>query len=148
MIRKAMAVAGLVAGLTATAAPAYALDCRNVDRHVSAEQTAFAATGTPILNFPIGYDPTTGKYVIWDVMPEFQGNWYLLAIREGTDPTQPGDTLVTAWWGFIPPGTVPGLPGSNGNYTNGQVDDLLGMAACAEARQAIHGIQSQACAGS
>ncbi len=37
------------------------------------------------------------------------------------------------------------MPGSNGNYTNGRVDDLLGMAACPVARQDIHGIQSADC---
>jgi hypothetical protein len=76
----------------------------------------------------------------------FQGNWYVLAISEGgPEPEGAGVTTLAVYWGFVPPGSVPGLPGSNGNYTNGKVDDLLGMAACPEVRQVVHGIQSGAC---
>jgi len=54
-------------------------------------------------------------------------------------------------WGFAPPGaadsTALGLPGANGNYTNGQTSSLLGMSNnCPPgnntSRQTTNGIQS------
>lgn len=60
-------------------------------------------------------------------------------------------------WGFAPPGgpdsVAINLPGANGNYTNGKVDDLLGVAAqnspalCANPNQTTgaHGIVTGAC---
>ena len=54
-------------------------------------------------------------------------------------------------WGFATPGTADsqGLPGQNGNYTNGQTISLLGNSAVCDgggnaqnARQTSHGIQS------
>jgi hypothetical protein len=54
-------------------------------------------------------------------------------------------------WGFAPPGADDsvgmGLPGANGNYTNGQTSSLLGMSNnCPPGnntnRQTTHGIQS------
>ena len=145
-VRKAAtALAVITTGVLGLALPASALDCHNVSRNVSATDEALAMSATPFLSFPIGVDPANHQPVFWNVMPEFKGNWYLLAITEG-GPEPTGTTLVV-WWGFVPPGTAPGLPGSNGNYTNGQVDDLLGMAACPTARQVVHGIQSGACGG-
>lgn len=143
MVRR-LVVALIAAGaMVAVATPALALDCHNISRNVSPAEQALATTQTPALAFPIGVDPSTNQTVFWNVMPLFKGNWYLLALTEGAP--EPAGTTVDIWWGFIPPGTVPGFPGSNGNYTNGSVDDLLGMAACPVARQDIHGIQSGAC---
>jgi hypothetical protein len=121
------------------------LDCHNTSRDVSPDEQTFATTATPILSFPIGVDPSTQQMIFWNVMPDLKGNWYLLALTEGA-PAPVGANVVT-WWGFIPPGTVPNAPGANGNYANGRVDDLLGLAACPMARQTIHGIQSGACGG-
>ena len=54
-------------------------------------------------------------------------------------------------WGFATPGTddAAGLPGQNGNYTNGQTISLLGVSAVCDGggnvqnvRQSSHGIQS------
>jgi hypothetical protein len=67
--------------------------------------------------------------------PVTDGNWVWL-----------GDV-----WGKAPPGTADsvqfGLPGANGNYTNGQTSSLLGMSNnCPPgnnpARQTSHGIQT------
>ncbi|WP_120520008.1 hypothetical protein [Arthrobacter celericrescens] len=63
----------------------------------------------------------------------FNGNW----------------AFVEAWgaWVFLPPGTVPGVPGSGGNYQNGEGFALLVNALCDSAgagfdnRQTEHGIQ-------
>lgn len=137
-----LTAAAVVAGLSMTT-QAFALDCRNVSRSVSPSEYSLATTSQPLLSFPIGFDPATSQEVYWNVMPQLKGNWYLLALSEGAP--EPTGTTVTVWWGFIPPGTVPFAPGSSGNYTNGQVDDLLGIAACPIARQDIHGIQSEAC---
>jgi hypothetical protein len=132
-------------GISSTA---WALDCHNVSRNVSSTEMVIATTGTPYLAFPIGVDPSNSQPIFWNIMPDFKGNWYLLTLTEGSPV--PTGTVIDVWWGFIPPGSVPGpLPGGNGsyhgNYTNGKVDDLLGMAACPVARQDIHGIQSGAC---
>jgi hypothetical protein len=78
------------------------------------------------------HDPTTVS----------KGNWVWLP---SIDPSLP------PVWGFAPPGspdsTAFGLPGANGNYTNGQTSSLLGMSNnCPpgnnSARQTSHGIQS------
>jgi hypothetical protein len=69
-----------------------------------------------------------------------KGNWVWL-------PSIGGPPI----WGFAPPGTpdstLLGLPGANGNYTNGKTDSLLGMSnncppGSNTARQTSHGIQS------
>jgi hypothetical protein len=56
--------------------------------------------------------------------PVISGNWVWLP---SVDPSAPPA------WGFAPPGaaesTANGLPGANGNYTNGQTSSLLGMSA-------------------
>ena len=143
MIRRFAAALVAAGAVVALATPALALDCHNISRNVSPAEQTFATTQTPFLAFPIGVDPQTSQTVFWNVMPMFKGNWYLLALTE-TAP-EPAGATIDIWWGFIPPGTVPGVPGSNGNYTNGRVDDLLGLAACPVARQDIHGIQSGAC---
>jgi hypothetical protein len=143
MIRRIAAAIAAAGAVVALATPALALDCHNVSRNVSPAEQTIATTQTPFLAFPIGLDPNTHQPVFWNVMPLFKGNWYLLALTEGAP--EPVGTTIDIWWGFIPPGTVPSAPGGNGNYTNGKVDDLLGMAACPIARQDIHGIQSAAC---
>jgi hypothetical protein len=55
--------------------------------------------------------------------PVVEGNWVWL----------PSIGEPIAAWGFAPPGGPDsvgvGLPGANGNYTNAQADDLLGVAA-------------------
>jgi hypothetical protein len=143
MIRKlAVALAAAGAALSVSSS-ALALDCHNQSRGVSAGEYQLATTATPFLAFPIGVDPQTHQPVFWNVMPDFKGNWYLLALTEGAP--EPTGTTIDVEWGFIPPGTVPFFPGGHGNYTNGQVDDLLGLAACPMARQDVHGIQSGAC---
>ncbi|HZE15862.1 MAG TPA: hypothetical protein VE197_09205 [Mycobacterium sp.] len=142
----AAAVAAGAAVAVAVASSASAVDCRNLSRHVSAADDAVATTATPLMDFPIGVDPNNGQTVYWNIMPDFHGNWYLLALSEGGP--EPTGSTVDVLWGFIPPGTVtdaPGIPGVNGQYTNGQVDDLLGLSACPVARQDIHGIVSEAC---
>ena len=76
--------------------------------------------------------------------PVINGNWAWLP---SIDPHAP------AVWGFAPPGaeesTANGLPGANGNYTNGQTSSLLGMSAICNGggnvdsvRQGSHGIQT------
>lgn len=74
--------------------------------------------------------------------PVVKGNWAWLPSIE------PGAPAV---WGFAPPGTPDstefGLPGANGNYTNGATNSLLGNSAnCPPGnnpqRQTSHGIQS------
>ena len=145
---KKLAVAATVAGaiVMSLATSAFDLDCHNISRNVSAGQVTFAENNDPVLVFPLFQAPD-GNTVFWNVMPMFKGNWYLLAITEVAPENQSGAITEAVWWGFIPPGTVPEFPGGNGNYTNGKVDDLLGMAACPVARQVYHGIQSQACGG-
>lgn len=74
--------------------------------------------------------------------PIIKGNWaWLPSISPGAPPV----------WGFAPPGATDsvmfGLPGANGNYTNGKTDSLLGVSNnCPPgnnpARQTSHGIQS------
>jgi hypothetical protein len=73
--------------------------------------------------------------------PVIDGNWVWL----------PSIGVPVAGWGFAPPGgpdsTQFGLPGANGNYTNGQTSSLLGMSNnCPPGnntnRQQDHGIQS------
>ena len=80
-------------------------------------------------------------------VPVITGNWVWL----------PSIGIPNAAWGFAPPGGADsqssGLPGSNGNYTDGQVDDLLGVAAahstgvCSTPTRTTdpHGINSGAC---
>jgi len=62
----------------------------------------------------------------------------------------PGETpsQVSSDVGFFDrfAGSAAGLA-SRAPYTNGAVDDLLGLAACPQARQVFHGIQSGACGG-
>lgn len=145
---KKFAVAVTAAGAItmSLATSAFALDCHNISRNVSAAQLTFAANTNPALVFPIFRAPD-GNTVFWNVMPMFKGNWYLLAITEVAPENQPGAITEAVWWGFIPPGSVPFFPGGNGNYTNGKVDDLLGISACPMARQVYNGIQSGACGG-
>lgn len=81
--------------------------------------------------------------------PVVTGNWVWLPSIGIPEPT----------WGFAPPGALDsqliGLPGRRGNYTNGQTDDLLGIAAAHSSRVCStptrttdpHGINSGACAG-
>ena len=145
MVRKALFTVVVGVAILGLSSPAFALDCHNVDRNVSSAEQAFATSATPIVSFSIGVDPGTGQTIFWNVMPDLKGNWYLLALTE-VAPAPVGTNVVT-WWGFIPPGTVAFAPGAHGNYTNGQVDDLLGLSACPVARQVIHGIQSGACGG-
>lgn len=72
--------------------------------------------------------------------PVTDGNWVWL----------PSIGVPFPAWGFAPPGTPDsvnaGLPGSSGNYTNGQTASLLGMSAIcnggALARQTTSGIQT------
>ena len=75
--------------------------------------------------------------------PVTDGNWVWL----------PSIGVPFPAWGKAPPGTVDsvglGLPGANGNYTNGQTSSLLGVSAICQgggnadaARQTDHGIQS------
>lgn len=75
--------------------------------------------------------------------PVVEGNWVWL----------PSVGVPVPAWGFAPPGRADsvalGLPGANGNYTNGQTSSLLGMSAVCSgngnaqnARQTDHGIQS------
>jgi hypothetical protein len=72
--------------------------------------------------------------------PVVDGNWVWLPSIGVPDPV----------WGFAPPGAADsvafGLPGANGNYTNGQTSSLLGQSAICKAgvpaRQTAHGIQS------
>lgn len=146
MVRKLLvALAAALAALSVSSS-VLALDCHNLSRDVSPAELHVATSAQPFLVFPIGTDPQTGLTVYWNVMPDFKGNWYLLALTEGAP--EPHGTTIDVAWGFIPPGTVPvpGLfPDYHGNYTNGQVDDLLGMAACPMARQDVHGIVSAAC---
>lgn len=58
------------------------------------------------------------------------GNWIWLPSL--TSIGVPADAVPAAW-GFAPPGRADsvafGLPGANGNYTNGQTSSLLGMSA-------------------
>jgi hypothetical protein len=80
--------------------------------------------------------------------PVVTGNWVWL----------PSVGIPEPVWGFAPPGgfdsELLGFPGSNGNYTNGQADDLLGVAAahsagvCSTPTRTTdpHGINSGACA--
>jgi hypothetical protein len=143
VVRRLLAVVISVVAAVGFSTQVLALDCHNISRNVSSAEQTFATSQTPFLAFPIGVDPQTSKTVFWNVMPMFKGNWYLLALTEGAP--EPVGATIDIWWGFIPPGTVPGVPGSNGNYTNGRVNDLLGLAACPVARQDIHGIVSGAC---
>jgi hypothetical protein len=82
---------------------------------------------------PANYVPGSGPLV--------EGNWVWL----------PSIGVPFPAWGFAPPGTVDsvafGMPGANGNYTNGATSSLLGNSAnCAPgsttSRQTDHGIQS------
>jgi hypothetical protein len=54
--------------------------------------------------------------------PVIEGNWVWL----------PSIGVPFPAWGFAPPGgpdsVANGFPGANGNYTNGQAEDLLGVA--------------------
>lgn len=72
--------------------------------------------------------------------PVTDGNWIWL----------PSIGVPAPVWGFAPPGaadsTAFGMPGANGNYTNGYTSSLLGHSAVcsggATARQTDHGIQT------
>lgn len=143
MVKRIFALPLAAIAVVAFGTSALALDCHNVSRNVSPAEQALATTTQPLLSFPIGVDPSNGQPVFWNVMNDLKGNWYLLALSEGAP--EPAGVNIDIWWGFIPPGTVSIAPGANGNYTNGKVDDLLGMAACPVARQDIHGIVSAAC---
>lgn len=143
MVRKLLVALAAAAAALSVSSSVLALDCHNLSRDVSPAELQLATSAQPFLVFPIGTDPLTHKTVYWNVMPDFKGNWYLLALTEGAP--EPAGTTIDVAWGFIPPGTVPFFPGGQGNYTNGRVDDLLGLAACPMARQDIHGIISAAC---
>ena len=74
------------------------------------------------------------------------GNWIWLPSLSNI-----GITGLPAAWGFAPPGAdisvLFGMPGANGNYTNGQTSSLLGMSNnCPPGnitnRQTTHGVQS------
>jgi len=65
--------------------------------------------------------------------PVVKGNWVWLPSI---------DTSAPPAWGFAPPGgldsTEFGLPGANGNYTNGKTSSLLGVSAlCSTDKVAI-----------
>jgi hypothetical protein len=75
--------------------------------------------------------------------PVIDGNWVWL----------PSIGVPVPAWGFFPPGAEDsvdnGLPGANGNYTNGQTSSLLGVSAVCQgggnvqnARQTSSGIQT------
>ena len=72
--------------------------------------------------------------------PVVEGNWVWL----------PSIGVPFPAWGFAPPGATDsvafGLPGANGNYTNGSTSSLLGMSDICQngntSRQQEHGIQS------
>jgi hypothetical protein len=157
VIRKLMSAVAVVGGVVVALAPqAFALDCHNVSRAVSPAEYTIATTTTPLLSVDLGSGPV-GE-IVWNVIPYLKGNWYLVDLTENSGvvdyPHSPivanaGTVIQTdaVWWGFIPPGTFSGAPGGSGNYTNGQVDDLLGMSACPTARQLYQGIQSGACGG-
>lgn len=72
--------------------------------------------------------------------PILNGNWAWLP------SVFPGPFTPEAW-AFVPPGTVPGLPGENGNYQSGEGFALLINAICDSkgkvltSRQGDHGIQ-------
>ncbi|MHA6695304.1 hypothetical protein [Homoserinimonas sp. A520] len=70
--------------------------------------------------------------------PVFKGNWaWLPSVFPG----------APEGWVFVPPGTVPDLPGANGNYQSGEGYALLVNAICDSQgsvlvnRQTEHGIQ-------
>ncbi|MEX1079525.1 MAG: hypothetical protein WED09_10500 [Homoserinimonas sp.] len=70
--------------------------------------------------------------------PVLKGNWaWLPSVFPGAQEA----------WVFVPPGTVPDLPGANGNYQNGEGYALLVNAICDSEgsvlvnRQTEHGIQ-------
>jgi hypothetical protein len=73
--------------------------------------------------------------------PIIKGNWVWL----------PSIGVAVQAWGFAPPGAPDsvnfGLPGANGNYTNGKTSSLLGVSNnCPPgnnpSRQTSHGIQT------
>jgi hypothetical protein len=74
--------------------------------------------------------------------PVIDGNWVWL----------PSIGVPFPAWGFAPPGAddsvTNGLPGANGNYTNGQTSSLLGVSVHCDpagdpsSRQQSHGIQT------
>ena len=146
MIRRFVVALAAAATALSAGSQALALDCHNVSRNVSASEYSFATTTDPLLSFDLGFAGPQGE-VFWNVMPKFKGNWYLVALTEGGPENSAGVTTAAVWWGFIPPGTVPLVPGGNGNYLNGNADDLLANSACPEARTLFHGIQSGACGG-
>lgn len=124
-LKKVLLTAASIAAL-AIPAVAAADSCTNVSRDTHAPA-------------PCGLSCTT---VVTD------GNWVWLPslVNVGI----PADQLPPIW-GFAPPGafdsTMFGLPGSNGNYTNGQASSLLGMSNnCPPGnntnRQTSNGIQS------
>jgi hypothetical protein len=102
------------------------------------------ALGTPIMAHadscanvsraaPTNYVPGSGPLV--------EGNWVWL----------PSIGVPVEAWGFAPPGgpdsTAFGMPGANGNYTNGATSSLLGQSAncppgANPSRQTDHGIQT------
>ena len=126
--RGVLTAATSVALLASGAGAAFADDCVNLSRNASPDR---ALHGGKVFTVP-GEDGFTTVT---------KGHWVYV-----------GDT-----WLFITPGTtsldgidVSSLPGSSGNYTNGQADDLLGVAGQHSAglcttRQQSHGIQSGAC---
>jgi hypothetical protein len=100
MLRRRAATIGIAASafILVSAGSALADDCANVSRAPA----------------PCGYS-CSGPVIV--------GNWVWLP---SLDPSAP------PIWGFAPPGAADsvtfGLPGANGNYTNGQAQDLLGVA--------------------
>jgi hypothetical protein len=120
-----------VVGALALAIPAVAAadSCTNLSRDANAPAPDCGFTCTTVVS---------------------QGNWVWLPSLYSTgissDPLPP-------IWGFAPPGAADstglGLPGSNGNYTNGQTSSLLGVSAICQGggnvnnvRQSSNGIQS------
>lgn len=120
MLKKLVAGLALGAAVVAVPATAFADSCANVSRPAPPCGTSCS---TPILD----------------------GNWVWLPSLDALV----GATLPPIW-GFLPPGgpdaQIIGSPGAGGNYTNGQVEWLLGMSAiCTKgvpSRQTSHGIQS------
>jgi hypothetical protein len=116
MLRKLLIGGALAAGIVAIPTAAFADSCANVSR--APARCGLTCTSGPVTD----------------------GNWVWL----------PSIGVPNPVWGFAPPGTpdstLLGLPGANGNYSNGKTNSLLGNSAICNggvpARQTTHGIQS------